>query len=369
MKKILTLFLILFSISSFSQDIEGKWFGTFIQYIHNTYDVEMDLQKLPGEIFSAQLKITDGDYFGQYQISGNICKKRYLEITAIFLMKENGGNSWIDCLNGVWDLNEDENELTFTDTWLQTEVKKNDCKVRYFQKEMFACLRSSYLRRVVYSDMTAEFDQNWKEYEQKTKRPESAKKPDLIAKTDTKSSKPEVAPTTETTNSSKPVPDETSTIVAVPETMKSEPIVKPESVKSKQKTETQITAKNEDRAPIVDTFETLKMRPVYVKDEIEVSSFDIVIEYWDRYTEDGDSINLYINKKPILQNVLLTKAKKSISVRLDKVKNYLVLDAINLGTEPPNTASITIKDGKKIQNVSLTSTMKTSGALKITVKK
>lgn len=324
MKK-LFLFLFLFgTFSSFSQDIEGKWFGTFIQYIHNSYDVEMELQKMPGDIFSAQLKITDGEYYGQYQISGNICKKRYLEITAIFLMKENGGNNWIDCLNGVWDLNEDENELTFTDTWLQTEVKKNDCKVRFIQKDMFTCLRSSYLRKVMYSDMTAEFDENWKNYEEKLKRP--------IYVASTKN---------DTTN-------------------------KPKLIE--QKTETQITAKNEDRAPIVDTFEEVKMRPVYVKDEIEVSSPDIVIEYWDRYTEDGDSINLYINKKPILQNQLLTKVKKSISIHLEKEKNYLVLDAINLGKEPPNTASITIKDGKKIQNVSLTSTMKTSGALKITVK-
>lgn len=284
----------------------------------------MELQKMPGDIFSAQLKITDGEYYGQYQISGNICKKRYLEITAIFLMKENGGNNWIDCLNGVWDLNEDENELTFTDTWLQTEVKKNDCKVRFIQKDMFTCLRSSYLRKVMYSDMTAEFDENWKNYEEKLKRPI------YVAST------------------------------------KNDTTIKPKLIE--QKTETQITAKNEDRAPIVDTFEEVKMRPVYVKDEIEVSSPDIVIEYWDRYTEDGDSINLYINKKPILQNQLLTKVKKSISVHLEKEKNYLVLDAINLGKEPPNTASITIKDGKKIQNVSLTSTMKTSGALKITVK-
>ena len=100
-----------------------------------------------------------------------------------------------------------------------------------------------------------------------------------------------------------------------------------------------------------------------------MSSADITIEYWDRYNEDGDSINLYLNKKPILQNVLLAKAKKVLSIHLEKTKNYLVLDAINLGKEPPNTASITVKDGKKIQNVSLTSTMKTSGALKITLKK
>jgi len=108
--------------------------------------------------------------------------------------------------------------------------------------------------------------------------------------------------------------------------------------------------------------------PVYVKDEIEVSSKDITIEYWDRYNEDGDSISLYLNNKPVLENTLLTKIKKSFTIHLDEKVNYLVLHAINTGTEPPNTASVTVKDGKKIQNVSLTSNLRTSGALKITLK-
>ena len=80
-------------------------------------------------------------------------------------------------------------------------------------------------------------------------------------------------------------------------------------------------------------------------------------------------MNVYLNKVPVLENVLLTKAKKSIKFHLDKTQNYLVLHALNVGTEPPNTASVTVYDGKKIQNVSLTSDMKKSGALKINVKK
>jgi hypothetical protein len=113
----------------------------------------------------------------------------------------------------------------------------------------------------------------------------------------------------------------------------------------------------------------VKMRPVEVKDEIEVSNPNITIEYWDRYNADGDSINLYLNNKPVLENMLLTKTKMTLKLYLDKENNYLVLHALNVGTEPPNTASITVFDGKKIQNVSLTSDMKKSGALKIKVKK
>jgi hypothetical protein len=309
-----------------AQDIDGKWTGSFIQYIHNTYDVEMTISKLaPGNIFSARLRITDGFYFGEYQVSGFICQKRNLEISTIVLVSENENQSasWIDCLNGTWDLNEDENELTFTDTWLDKIARNNTCKLKYIQKDMFQCLRSSYLRKAKYNDTVEEFDKVWEDYLKKKNTPVS-----------------------------------------------SSPLAKAEEavLPKEMKTETKIVAKNEERAPVLDTFEQVKMRPVYAKEEIEVSNADISIDYWDRYTEDGDSINLYMNKKLLLENVRLTKVKKTIQVHLEQVTNYLIVHALNLGSEPPNTASITVKDGKKIQTVSLTSNLRTSGALKITLK-
>lgn len=309
--------LYLFIISScylnaVAQDVNGVWTGNFIQYIHNTYDVEMRIEKLsPGNIFSAKLRITDGYYFGEYNVSGFICNQKFLEITTIVLIKENQTGNWVDCLNGTFDLNDDETELTFTDTWLNQDQKNNACKVKYIQKDMFQCLRSAYLHKAKYLEEVAEFDKMWNE------------------------------------NTQKPTKD---------------------SMKVAPKTETKLVAKNEDRAPVIDTAKSVKQRPVYVKDEIEVSSKDITIEYWDRYNEDGDSISLYLNNKPVLENALLTKIKKSFTIHLDEKVNYLVLHAINTGTEPPNTASVTVKDGKKIQNVSLTSNLRTSGALKITLK-
>jgi len=313
-----------------AQDVDGKWIGTFIQYAHNTYDVEMTVEKLPpGNIFSARLRITNGFYFGEYNISGFICNKKNLEITTIVLLRENEPGSWIDCLNGTFDLSDDETELTFTDTWLATGQRNNACKVKYIQKDMFQCLRSAYLRKPKYSDVLAEFEAMWRQYDRK-----------------------------------QPLPASTPSLTTTPPVA----VVNTAPVVEEPKSETKIVAKNENRAPVIDTFEQVKKRPVQVKDEIEVASYNITIEYWDRYNEDGDSINLYLNQKPILENVRLTKLKKSITVTLEKGNNYLVLHALNVGTEPPNTASVTVKDGKKIQNVSLTSDMRTSGALKIVVR-
>jgi hypothetical protein len=338
----LILFFTLTSIcnpnSAKAQDVDGVWVGNFIEYVHNTYDVQLEVEKLaPGNIFSARLRITNGFYFGEFNVSGFICNKKHLEITTIVLIRETETFNWIDCLNGTFDLNEDETEMTFTDTWINKNDKNSACKVKYIQKDMFQCLRSAYLRKPKYSDVVAEFNKRWDEYGRKKKSVPVAKipvspKPELpVAKTDTA-----IAP----------------------------PVTADNDI-----SETKIVAKKEDRAPVIETSEKVKMRPVEVKDEIEVSNPNITIEYWDRYNADGDSINLYLNNKPVLENMLLTKTKMTLKLYLDKENNYLVLHALNVGTEPPNTASITVFDGKKIQNVSLTSDMKKSGALKIKVKK
>lgn len=374
MKRLLILFFLFSAYFSNAQDIDGVWTGNFIQYIHNSYDVEMVIEKLaPGNIFSARLRITDSYYFGEYNVSGYICNQRNLEITTIVLLRESGSSNWIDCLNGTFDLNDDETELTFTDTWLQKDAINNACKVKYIQKDMFQCLRSAYLHKAKYREAIAEFDRLWSKSTSTQKLNQTALQEMLQAtKTDVK---PPMSKADSLKNAKMPslASNKKDTLIDDPErSFVPEPannVNIATSIEEFNKTETKIVAKNEDRVPVIDTFEEVKMRPVFVKDEIEVSSADITIEYWDRYNEDGDSVNLFLNKKPILQNVLLTKAKKVLVVHLEKIKNYLVLDAINLGKEPPNTASITVKDGKKIQNVSLTSTMKTSGALKITLKK
>lgn len=320
-------------ITAKGQDIDGVWTGTFIQYVHNMYDIKLTVKKLPpGNIFNAQLSITDGVYNGEFNISGFICDARFLEISTIVLIKESSSSNWIDCLNGTFDLSDDANQLTFTDTWIQQYVKNNKCKLKYLQKDMFQCLRSVFFKKIKYQSELAMFNKNWEKAE---KSKFSYRKPEP--------------------------PKETQAIVQT-----QEPNIK--AADDNSNTETKIVAKNEDRAPIIETIQDMKDRKVIVKDEIEVINKEITIEYWDRYTEDGDSVNIFLNGVPIVQNALLTKVKKIITVKLDKPINYLVLEAINLGTEPPNTASVTVKDGKKIQTISLTSTLQNSAALKIYLK-
>lgn len=318
------LFLIL-SLTAFAQNIDGAWRGTFIMYVHDVYDVRADIKKLPGDIFSARIKITNGFYKGEFQVSGDICQQKLLEITTIILIRENGGSNWIDCLNGNWELNDSETELTFTDTWLNEMARNTTCKVKYVQRDMFECMRSIYLYRVNYLPLLADFDTMWNN--------------------DTKKLITEV----------KKVVNQDTIIEKIEKTV---PLI----------TETEAAKKEEDQAQVIEKVDQVLDREVEVKDEIFVTNKNIVIEYWDRYREDGDTITLMLNGVAILKNAPLTKVKKSIAVELTKTRNYLVLHAMNLGEEPPNTATITVKDGQKIQHVMLNSDLKKSAALKITLK-
>ena len=83
---------------------------------------------------------------------------------------------------------------------------------------------------------------------------------------------------------------------------------------------------------------------------------------------DGDIISLNLNGKWILQNYTLEKEHKEIRVKLQAGTNYLVLHAHNLGIYSPNTAAVSLFDGKKTQTIVLESTLNASGTIQIDLK-
>ncbi len=91
----------------------------------------------------------------------------------------------------------------------------------------------------------------------------------------------------------------------------------------------------------------LDNRPI-VKQEInqhilKSTSFKIFVFDYNEY--DRDSVNIYLNEKPILTNHLLTKEGYTFNVNVNPDStNYIILHAINQGSKPPNTAAIRIKE-------------------------
>lgn len=353
-----------------AQEIDGTWSGTFVKYVHDMYDIKMEVKKLPpGNLFTAKLSITDGSYFGEFNISGYICNKRYLEISTIVIINENAPSKWVDCLNGTFDLSDDEVRMTFTASWVQQYLKNSACKMKYLQKDMFQCLRSVYFRKVKNKSDLALFDESWanaKVSKNINRKPVPTKAPEP-APIAVKTPEPKPAPIAIKTPDPVPVAVKPSVSVTPKEKEKPTVVAVAKSVEENEVSETKMAANNEESSPILETIQTMKSRKIIVKNEIIVKSKNITVEYWDRYTEDGDSVNIYLNGIPIVKNALLTKAKKSMNISLNKPQNYIILEAINLGTEPPNTASMNIKYDNKVQFVSLTSTLQTSAAIKITL--
>lgn len=113
----------------------------------------------------------------------------------------------------------------------------------------------------------------------------------------------------------------------------------------------------------------LSKRKITGDKEHSVSNEKIRLQIWDNNKEDGDIISLKLNDNWILTNFSLKKEKYTIDVELRGNENQLVLFAENLGSIPPNTAAISIDDGKEEKTIILNSDLNKSERIKLIVVK
>jgi hypothetical protein len=119
-------------------------------------------------------------------------------------------------------------------------------------------------------------------------------------------------------------------------------------------------------APPVDIYvQTDTTREIDVQESFTVHNKRVKVTVWDRNEVDGDIVTLFMNDELIKKDLTLKKRKKRFTVKLEPGSNILVMYAENLGTIPPNTAALQIKDGKKKRNVNLVSDNGKSGAVEI----
>lgn len=104
---------------------------------------------------------------------------------------------------------------------------------------------------------------------------------------------------------------------------------------------------------------------VEVTRKITLQQNPITISIWDNGKIDGDSVSLYLNGKPILENFGLKEEKHHIQVMLEPGENKIVMKALNLGSIPPNTATIIIDDGVLKREMTLKSSLQKSAAISI----
>jgi hypothetical protein len=111
-------------------------------------------------------------------------------------------------------------------------------------------------------------------------------------------------------------------------------------------------------------------RKTNITQTVETAADSLVLAFYDNGVVDGDSVSVYMNGVNIVASTRLTTVatKKTIAVTgLDEIQILLVAE--NLGTLPPNTGLLTIKDGDRVYQVNFSADMQTNAAILIRRKK
>jgi len=121
-----------------------------------------------------------------------------------------------------------------------------------------------------------------------------------------------------------------------------------------------------DEPPVVAKDDTLLGdRKLDVQLRMKTGKDKVTIKLWDNGEIDGDIVSVFLNGQPVLSRYELGKGRKKVTLDLKPGKNYIVMQAENLGTIPPNTSSIEVSDGDKTQTLTITSDEGKSGTIEI----
>lgn len=110
-----------------------------------------------------------------------------------------------------------------------------------------------------------------------------------------------------------------------------------------------------------------KEREKEVVQEIEVNGDSISVDFYDNGEIDGDSISVFFNNQLLAFSQKLSTRSIHFNLALDSTieVNELSMFADNLGSIPPNTALMIVRDGRKQYDIRLTSDLQKSATIRI----
>lgn len=106
-------------------------------------------------------------------------------------------------------------------------------------------------------------------------------------------------------------------------------------------------------------------REVEVAQEIEVDNLDLILEVYDKTTPDGDVVSIQLNGEWIVKDLMVDKEREQLEITLKPGENILIIHAESEGRIPPNSAGVTLIDGKRKYKYTIQSTLNQSGAIRI----
>lgn len=135
----------------------------------------------------------------------------------------------------------------------------------------------------------------------------------------------------------------------------------------KAKTKTEREAVVDKVAPTLLSYD---QRINHLQQTIEVSSDSLLLSFYDNGVVDGDSISVYMNGEPVVNKVMLrsSASKKTVYLK-DNSDVQLVLVAESMGSIPPNTGLLVIRDGDKTYQVNFSADFQTNASIVLKRKK
>jgi hypothetical protein len=110
-------------------------------------------------------------------------------------------------------------------------------------------------------------------------------------------------------------------------------------------------------------------RETVMESQIEIKKDSFTVEIYDNGEIDGDTVTLFYNGKAIVQHQMLRATPITLKLAAEVgTSNQLVMYADNLGSVPPNTGLMIVKDGNLRYEVRLSTDMKKSSMIQFTHK-
>ena len=112
-------------------------------------------------------------------------------------------------------------------------------------------------------------------------------------------------------------------------------------------------------------YRAFKRRETVTKQKFTAKHNKLVLQLWDNATEDGDSVSVMVNGAFIAKDLLLSRSKSKLIIRLDEGVNTITIFAHNEGTISPNTASCQIRSGLRKKQFTISTSMKRNEAIEV----
>jgi len=137
--------------------------------------------------------------------------------------------------------------------------------------------------------------------------------------------------------------------------------VKEDKTKTESNTVASKTATSKNNVPAVLSYTE---RKDHLQQTVDIASDSLFLSFYDNGVVDGDSISVYLNDQQVIGSTKLKSVatKKTIYVG-GMTEIRLLLVAENLGTIPPNTGLLVIRDGDKTYQVNFTADMQTNASI------